>query len=271
MSRNPARHTFTIQPADDASRRAVAIPYDALANPDNDGLIGAALTLWPQGAAWGTPDGAAMEPGSLLARLTRVLLDPFIWLYRRAYLLAREATVSGVNELLADWEAEYGLPDDCEIDDQSIAERLRSLSAKVMSARLITPGEFVRLGRSYGFEIAIDEPDMFECGFSECGGAHETGSAYEEVYFIVRVRDLQVTYFLCGEGELGDDPLFEFGASQKLLCLIRQAAPAWTIPVLGDWRYDGEAGETSDPFVFGGSGMQITYGNKPLEATENEV
>jgi uncharacterized protein YmfQ (DUF2313 family) len=196
MARDAGRHTVTLRPANGSIGEQVQAPYDALANPENDTLIGAALTLWPPGAAWGSPDGAAMDLGSRLSRFTRALIDPFVWLYRRAFLFAREATVSGVSELLDEWEADYGLPDVCETDGQSTAERLRSLAAKVMSARVITPAEFVRLALEYGFVIAIEETDIFGCGSSECGGEHEVGGFSEEVYFIVRVRDLQINYFL---------------------------------------------------------------------------
>jgi uncharacterized protein YmfQ (DUF2313 family) len=257
MARDSGRHTVTLEPADGMRSEQVATPYDALADPDSDGLIGAALTLWPSGAAWGTPDGGAMQLNSVLARFTRTLIDPFVWLYRQAFLFAREATVSGVNELLGEWEADYCLPDDCETDDQTTAERLKSLAAKVMSAKLITPAEFVRVALEYGFVVAIEEPAMFECGFSECGGEHEAGAAIEEVYFVVRVRDLSVSYFLAGEGELGFDPLFSYGHSAILLCIIRKAAPAWTIPVLGPWRYFGEIDEEPGPLIFGGTGWQL--------------
>jgi uncharacterized protein YmfQ (DUF2313 family) len=258
MARDPGRHTVTLQPAPGGARENVSVPFDQLADPDSDRLIGAALTLWPQGAAWGTPDGAAMDLGSRLARLTRVMIDGFVRLYRQAYLFAREATVTGVDRLLREWEADYGLPDICDIDDQTTAERLDRLAAKVMSEKVITPPEFVRLARSYGFDVAIEEPDIFTCGFSECGGEHECGGYAEEVYFIVRVRDLQVNYFRVGEGELGADPLFEYGASEKLLCIIRQVAPAWTIPVLGPWRYFGDIDELPGTMIWGGSGIQLS-------------
>jgi uncharacterized protein YmfQ (DUF2313 family) len=257
MARDPARHTVTVLPASTPPRERVPVPYDQLADPDNDSLIGAALTLWPQGAAWGTPDGAAMDLGSRLARFTRVMVDGFLYLYRRAFLFAREATVSGVGELLPEWEADYGLPDMCDGDDQTTAERINRLAAKVMSEKVITPSEFIRLARSYGFEVAIEETDIFSCGFSECGGEHETGAAEQEVYFIVRVRDLQVTYFLAGEGECGADPLFAYGAAEKLICIIRQVAPAWTIPVLGEWRYFGEFDELPGSLRYHGRGVHL--------------
>jgi uncharacterized protein YmfQ (DUF2313 family) len=258
MARSPARHTVTVNPAGLVPREKVPVPYDQLADPDSDRLIGAALTLWPQGAAWGTPDGAAIDLGSTLARFTRVLIDGFIYMYRRAFLFAREATVSGVAELLPEWEADYGLPDICDDEEQTTAERINRLAAKVMSARVITPGEFIRLAASYGFEVAIEEPDIFTCGFSECGGEHECGGFGEEIYFVVRVRNLNVDYFLTSESECGLDPLFSLGVSEKLLCIIRQVAPAWTIPVLGPWRYFGDPQDPVGQMVVGGDGIILS-------------
>lgn len=258
MARNPARHTVTVNPAGAVPRERVPVPYDQLTDPDSDGLIGAALTLWPQGAAWGTPDGAAMDPNSVLARYTRAMIDDFVRLYRYAYLFAREATISGIDQLLADWEADYGLPDICDDGGQTTAERINRLAAKVMSNKVITPAEFIRMARSYGFEIAVEEPDIFTCAFSECGGEHECGSFEEEIYIIFRVRDLRVDYFLAGESECGVDPLFSFGTSERLICILRQVSPAWTIPVLGPWRYFGEFDELPGSLVFGGSGIQLS-------------
>lgn len=256
MSRDPARHTVTFLPANISRPSAVARPDDALANPTSDGLISAGLALWPTGPAWGTPDGGAMDLGSVLARLTRAILDPLVTLYRRAWLLTSEATVDGVLDLLPEWEADYGLPGLCGREEQTTGARQAALAAKVFGAKVITPDEFIAYARQYGFEIAIEEPAIFECGFSEVGGEHEVGDPIEEVYFIVRVRELRVDYFVVGESEVGFDPLFSYGHSALLLCIIRQVAPAWTIPVLGPWIFHGDNG-FDDVIVFGGTGYRL--------------
>lgn len=257
MARDPGLHTVTLEAADAILRPAVASPHDALRDPDSDGLIGGALALWPQGAAWGTPDGIAMDRGSVLARFTRVIIAPFLDLYRRAFLLTREATVSGVDALLAEWETDYGLPDICEDGSQTRDERLKALAAKVMGSRLVSPKEFIRLALELGFEIAIEEPAIFGCGASECGGEHECGAPGEEVYFIVRVRDLAIAYFRASESETGHDPLFDYGTARKLMCLFLRVAPGWTIPLLGEWRDFSEDDSGSAPMIYGGTGFQL--------------
>lgn len=234
MARDPALWTRTTAASALAEVSEVSAPSDALSNPSNDQLIGAALALWPRGAAWGTPDRQALSLSSLLARFTRALVAPFETLYQRGYALVRESSVSGVNDLLEDWEAEYGLPDTCLSGEATRAERLRALEAKVASVAVVSPGDFIRVAASYGFEITITEPCMFECGFSECGGEHELGDLVEETYWLVTVKDLAIDYFRVGESECGYDPLFSIGEAEFLLCILRRLAPAWTIPLLVD-------------------------------------
>jgi uncharacterized protein YmfQ (DUF2313 family) len=161
-----------------------------------------------------------------------VLLSPFATLYRRAFALALEASPATLDQTLDDWETEYGLPDSCVAGEQTRAERIAAVMAKVNAAPLITPGDFVRLALDYGFVIEIEEPAVFECGFSECGGEHATGAWRQEVYWIVRVSEVAVFYFRTGEGECGSDPLFSYGDAERLLCILMRLSPAWTIPVL---------------------------------------
>ncbi|MDO3434320.1 DUF2313 domain-containing protein [Rhizobium sp. CBN3] len=232
--RDPALNSVTTAASELADLVPVPAPYDALAAPGNDDLISAGLAMLPQGSAWCSPDGEAVPLTSNLARFMRVLIDGFVWLYARAWALARNATVRGVDELLADWEAEYGLPDNCVTGETGIAERLRALEAKVNSHAAITPGDFIRVAASYGFEITIEEPAIFECGFSECGGDHTVGDMRQETYWIVRVTGIAVDYFTCGLSECGFDPLFDFGDAERLICILRRLAPAWTTPVLVD-------------------------------------
>ncbi|NTF32295.1 putative phage tail protein [Rhizobium skierniewicense] len=234
MARDPGLNTLTTTASVGATNESVPGAWDSLANPTTDDLVGAGISLWPPGAAFGTPDGQAMSLASNLARFTRVLISPWEWLYSRAFKLVSESTVFGVDDMLADWEVEYGLPDACGVDDDSVAGRIRALKAKLVATAIITPSNFVRLALTFGFSITIEEPAVFECGFSECGGEHTVGEVPQETYWIVRIVDLAVDYFRCGESECGYDPLFSYGEAERLLCLMRQHAPAWTTPILSN-------------------------------------
>ncbi|OLP56833.1 hypothetical protein BJF92_12235 [Rhizobium rhizosphaerae] len=232
MSRDPGLASYTSVPTVLDGVVSAPLPWDTLSQPVNDDLIGAALSLWPQGAAFGSPDGQAVPLESRIARLTRALLSPFETLYQRAYRLALESTVFGADELLTEWEADYGLPDSCVSGETGVAERLRALEAKVNSVAAIAIGDFIRIAAAYGFKIFVREPAIWQCGFSECGGDHELGSPREEIYWIVQVVNSAVDYFRCGDSECGYDPLFSFADGERLLCIMRRIAPAWTIPVL---------------------------------------
>ncbi|MGO7149003.1 hypothetical protein ACCS52_26565 [Rhizobium ruizarguesonis] len=235
MARSSAFNTVTEEPAASVGTVIVATPFDALAAPSNDDLVTPALTMWPQGAAWGTPDGEAMPLSHVLARFTRVLVDGFVWLYARAFALTREAVAQGTSELLPEWEDDYGLPEPCFSGDLTTAQRLSALARKVRADAVNHPTDFIRLALDYGFVIEIEEPAIVECGFSECGGRHTVGSYVEETYWIVRVRDAGISYFECSVSECGYDPLFSLGAAEQILCLLRKMAPAWTLPVLEPW------------------------------------
>lgn len=230
--RDPGFNTRTsvATPAD--AERPVSPPWDDLADPTVETLFPSGITLWPRGAAWGTPDGTQPDANSNLSGLMRALLAPFAVLYRRAFLLARESSPALLDQTLAEWEVEYDLPGPCVVGEQTRAERLIALAAKVNAAPLVTPGDFVRFSAEHGFTVEIEEPAVFECGFSECGGEHATGAAYQEVYWIVRVEDLAISFFTTGESETGFDPLFSFNDANELLCLLLLVSPAWTIPVL---------------------------------------
>lgn len=236
MARSPAFNTITRSGRPSSVMVAQPEPFDQLAAPTNDDLISGSLLFWPPGAAWGTPDETALDLSSFFARYMRVLISDFTWLYGRAWRLAREASLQGVVELLPQWEIDYGLPEQCFAGTEpSAAERIAALARKVRAEAVNHPEDFVQLAANYGFEIEIEEPAIFECGFSEVGGFHALGDWRQEVFWIVRVKDSSINYFEVGSSEVGTDPLFSLGEAERILCLLREMAPAWTMPVLQSW------------------------------------
>jgi uncharacterized protein YmfQ (DUF2313 family) len=232
--RNSWQHTVTNSFTPKVSS-SVTVPSDALSAPDSDSLVTAGLSFWPPGAAWGSPDGQAVSLSSVLGRFTRVLLSPFKWLYARAFRLALEANTQTVSELLPDWEKDHGLPEACFTGEQTATQRLVALRRKVMAEPLAHPEDFVRVAADFGFEIEIEEPNIFECGFSECGGYHETGAASEEAYVIVRAKGSAETFFEIGASECGVDRLYDVVGSSDVLCFLRQELPGWVVAVPEAW------------------------------------
>src|SRR4051812_19329640 len=83
---------------------------DVLSAPGVEALLSSGLALWPRGAAWGSPDGVAASTASVLAGLTRSLLNPFAALYRRLWRLTEESRAGTIVDSLDDWERDFGLP-----------------------------------------------------------------------------------------------------------------------------------------------------------------
>lgn len=230
--RDTGLNTWTVyEPDADGGEIPPPVPGDALSNPSVEDLLPAGLACWPRGPAWGTPDGVAASHDSTLAGFTRVLLAPFAELYARLWRLVLESAATTMDASLPEWEADFGLPDACTAADQSTAGRKQAVLAKVRGIATITPQDFIRLARARGFDIAIEEPAVFECGFSECGGEHTVGDVRQEVFWIVHVYGLAIDYFTCGESECGFDPLFRIAEIDRLQCLFRDLYPGWSRPV----------------------------------------
>lgn len=202
---------------------------DALADPAPDLMSRTLFAMLPKGSAWRSPDKASFDEKGLLASFLRSFAGTLSETYRRLFRTAMESTAWSIEDGLADWEVEYGLPDPCLDDDLSHAARWRSLILKVRSEAPITPADFIRLAADAGFVVTIEEPSAFECGQSECGGEDQLGDV--EFYWIVRPAEATAFYFECGTSQCGVDALSDFSPNTALECLFRRDAPAWTMPL----------------------------------------
>lgn len=202
-------------------------PRDALSAPTVDALLFSGLSLWPRGAAWGTPDGEAPGTASVIAKLTRALLAPFADLYARTWRLTEESRSASLVDSLEDWEADFGLPSRCTTEDQTRETRIKVLRARVARLATITPPDVIRLAAGLGYVVAIEEPDGFIAGEGTCRGIGEVSGADLEQQWVVMVRDAPVSQFETGIGEAGVNRLLDFDHG-TLECEIERIRPAWT-------------------------------------------
>ena len=202
---------------------------DALADPAPEIMSQTLFAMLPKGSAWRSPDNVAFDEGSRLAAFWRSFAGVLAETYRRLFRTAMESTAWSIEDGLADWEVEYGLPDPCLNDDPSYAARWRSLILKVRSEGPITPPDFIQLAADAGFTVSIEEPRAFECGQSECGGEDQLGDV--EFYWIVRPAEPTAFYFEGGASQCGVDALSDYSPITALECLFRRDAPAWTMPL----------------------------------------
>lgn len=200
---------------------------DVLAAPDDDAMATLLARLLPPGAAWRTPDAASFDASSTMGRTLRGFAAQLGETFRRLFATGQESTASTLIDSLEDWEAEYGLPDPCFGFDQTRAQRIRALLARVRSKGTITPGDFIRLAASIGYVVTITEPRAFGCGMSPCGGSHGCGDAVH-YFWRVHVSGRSVDWFRAGVGRTGVTPLGDVSQATDLECLFRALAPAWT-------------------------------------------
>ncbi len=212
---------------DDGFADPLIDPRDALSSPTVEGLLFSGLSLWPRGAAWGTPDGAAPGTSTVIARLTRALLSPIVDLYVKAWRLLEESRSASLVDSLNEWESDFGLPSLCSGFTQAEAVRIATLRARVARLATITPADVIRLAARLGYVVAIEEPDAFLAGEGSCLGLGELSDTALEQQWVVLVRDAPFSQFETGIGETGVNRLLDFD-HDVLECEIRRISPSWT-------------------------------------------
>lgn len=109
------------------------------------------LTLLPRGQAWQQP--ADSELGLLMLALA----EEFARIDARAKLLLQESLPSMVEDLLEEWEQDYGLPDTCTITAQTLSERRESLVQKYKIHGSQSREFLQELAAAIGFSITFTE------------------------------------------------------------------------------------------------------------------
>lgn len=185
--------------------------------------------LLPIGAAW------PRDPDKPLMKFTAGLAG--IWgdiAQRSDDLLVRESDPRQAIEMLPDWEAAFGLPDDCMGPVTTIEERRTRLIQRMTLLGGQSREFFISLAAAFGYTITIDEFSPFMCGISRCGDfAWEIGEPEIRYYWVVNVFDVPIWWFRAGVGVCGKDHLAEWAVITDLECLIQRYKPAHTTVIFG--------------------------------------
>jgi len=178
------------------------------------------INHWPQGRAWNR------ESGSLFFETNEGIGVELSRVESRAKDLLEETDPRKTFELLEDWEAMLGIPDECSSLEGTIAERiavvLRKLTAR--GGNTFSKEFLIALAATLGYTITIEEPgvDLFRCGISRCG---------DRLYGVLWLFWIQVItdtfvldVFRAGTNRAGDRlRTFE---NTELECVIDNAVPA---------------------------------------------
>jgi uncharacterized protein YmfQ (DUF2313 family) len=194
--------------------------------------------LLPRGDAWDR------DPGKPLSRLLRGLGQ--IWGNpvdsRAADLLEIETDPRQTVEMLPDWEAAFGLPDACVAERLTVADRQKALVQKMTTEGGQSIAYFKSIATALGYSIVITEYSPFMCGVSQCGDTRpldqttsvesdyrwQIGPPEIRFYWRIHVLGIRLTWFRCGAGECGVDPLVRIALATDLECLFRRYKPAHT-------------------------------------------
>jgi uncharacterized protein YmfQ (DUF2313 family) len=233
--------------------------FDRHIRRTGDDYAQALADLLPTGPAW------PREDSSTLMRLVNGLAHIFGYVDARAAdFLERESDPRKTLEMLDTWEFNWGLPDPCYRQAQTIDQRHQLLLFKMTLLGAQDRQFFIDMAAWLGYEITITEYAPFMAGVSQAGDTrgminwNDTPGQHPEVidyrwqimapegrfYWTVHIINAPLTWFRSAAGQAGVDPHLRIGYARDLECLLNRWKPAHTLIV-----YDYSNLKTGDPMA----------------------
>jgi uncharacterized protein YmfQ (DUF2313 family) len=118
----------------------------------------AALKLLPRGPAW------PRDLSSTIAKTMGAVGDMFANAHGKITQITDvELYPPTTGALLPEWERDYGLPDPCTPQPQTIEQRLAALMAKIVDEGSLSRQKYIDLAAALGYEITITEFEPMTC------------------------------------------------------------------------------------------------------------
>lgn len=145
-------------------------------------------------------------------------------------------------ELLEEWEAMVGLPDECTPDNLDINDRRNQVAQKLATVGALSKSFYESLGLFYGYDINVTNHVQFQVGKSRVGedltnnnirqtmrvGTGTVGTQLRTFawvhYFNAELPASSADYLQVGEGRVGER-LVVF-SNELIQCTIRKLKPA---------------------------------------------
>jgi uncharacterized protein YmfQ (DUF2313 family) len=182
------------------------------------------MNLLPRGRA------LSRSPDSILYKLMHAFSFEFSLIDSRGDDLSVERNTLLTSELLADYERDLGLPDDCTELATTINERRRIINNKLVTDTGLNKQTYIDIAADLGYDITITEFTPCWCGIAECGDSigDQNNIFYWQVnlYMSPETFDSWV-YFTCGNSQCGD-ALIYVPLVGVLQCVLNIYKPAWT-------------------------------------------
>jgi uncharacterized protein YmfQ (DUF2313 family) len=177
-----------------------------------------AMAYLPNGLAWNK------NPSSNLYNAVLALTGTFVNHQTSAANLLTDAFPASTVDLLPEWQATLGLPDDCSPAAPTLAQAQQQVLSRFAGVLGQSVPFLIQFAASLGFTITITEfgvptPDNY-CYAPQANTAN---------YVQINLPDVQLAFFEVGTGEAGD-PLVSTASFESLECEIDRVLPATAVP-----------------------------------------
>jgi len=120
---------------------------------------------------------ALLPPGAALLAERNSTLWQLLWGFAgelarvdlRLDDLLKESSMSGADELITEWEQEFGIPEAGTQLATTLADRIKTLLAKLVAVGQQDPGYFEDIADRLGYDIEVEQYQPFFVGFSTVG------------------------------------------------------------------------------------------------------
>lgn len=179
--------------------------------------------LLPRGRVW------HRGWGWLQAEVLLTLMPAWVRLHGRLNDLIAEIFPCSTYELLPEWEATLGLPDECIGELDTIAQRQAAVCTKFRARGGQSVDYFIALAAAAGYTITIEQFAPFRASINSAGDPlYSEDWAYT---WQINADATTIVYFTADHSVAGD-PLAAWG-NETLMCLIERYAPAHTTIIWG--------------------------------------
>lgn len=185
-------------------------------------FLAAVQACIPKGLAWPRDREAVMT--AFLAAMA----DLFGYAHGRTSDLSEfESFPASATQLLPDWEAAYGLPDECGPVPNLIEARRAALVSRITQRTSPTPATFKAMAEAYGAGVDVE---VVEFHPYTCESPCEDPVFGEEWRFVWEVRGPAVVIWDYTVEDGVESPLRAWQEG-PYACAIRRAAPAHTLVI----------------------------------------
>jgi uncharacterized protein YmfQ (DUF2313 family) len=184
-----------------------------------DDYARALRALLPRGRVW-----AHEDEGTQAAVLDGLAATPEA-LDSAALTLIAAAFPATADQLLPEWEASLGLPDECTGPQPSTQQRRAQVVARLTNSGGQSVQYFINCAAALGYTVTVTEYAPFRAGQSHSG--QQLGTQDWFFTWAINAPTNTVTHFAAGESSAGD-PLSTWG-NAVLECELNAIKPAHTI------------------------------------------